>query len=96
MTAAATGEEIVGRGLREGKYLFAQWFMRLGQAAENEELAAYVFVMGSLVEVLRGFDLHIAASGDLDNDGDTDFVISTLNGPRSFCSTTERRITGSD
>jgi benzoyl-CoA reductase subunit B len=59
MTAAATGEEIVGRGLSEGKYLFAQWFMRLGQAAENGELAAYVFVMGSLAEILRAFDLHI-------------------------------------
>ncbi len=59
MTAVVTGEEIVGRGLREGKYLFAQWFMRLGQAAENGEQAAYVFVMGSLVELLRAFDLHI-------------------------------------
>ena len=59
MTTATKGEERVGRGLREGKRLFAEWFQELGQAAAAGERAAYVFVMGSLAEVLRSFDLPV-------------------------------------
>jgi benzoyl-CoA reductase subunit B len=38
--------------------LFRQWFQRLTEAPARGEQAAYVFVMGSLAEVLRVFDLH--------------------------------------
>ena len=50
---------IVGRGAREGAALMREWFNRLDLAAEREEPAAYVFVMGSLAEVFRSFDLHL-------------------------------------
>lgn len=60
--SAITGNEhpndIVGRGNREGARLFREWFNRLSQAPERGEQAAYVFVMGSLTELLRVFDLH--------------------------------------
>ncbi|MFQ5679473.1 MAG: 2-hydroxyacyl-CoA dehydratase subunit D [Gemmatimonadota bacterium] len=57
--APGAPEEVLGRGAREGKRLFQAWFAELGRAAEREEPTAYVFVMGSLVELLRSFDLHI-------------------------------------
>ncbi len=50
---------IVGRGNREGARLFREWFEDLGRAAEEERGAAYVFVMGSLGELLRTFDLPV-------------------------------------
>jgi benzoyl-CoA reductase subunit B len=59
MTTMTPGQERIGRGMREGKRLFADWFMDLSRAAAAKEKAAYVFVMGSMVEVLRSFDLHI-------------------------------------
>jgi benzoyl-CoA reductase subunit B len=59
MPNAAAENEVLGRGMRDGKRLFAEWFMDLTRAAGAGERAAYVFVMGSLVEVLRTFDLHI-------------------------------------
>jgi benzoyl-CoA reductase subunit B len=58
MTQATTGHDIVGRGAREGGVLFREWFDDLTGASERDEKAAYVFVMGSLVELLRVFDLH--------------------------------------
>ena len=51
--------DIVGRGNRDGAILFQQWFTELNQVAENGGQAAYVFVMGSLGELLRVFDLPI-------------------------------------
>jgi benzoyl-CoA reductase subunit B len=54
-----TTEGIVGRSNREGADLFRSWFEELNQAAERKEKAAYVFVMGSMVEVLRAFDMHV-------------------------------------
>lgn len=51
--------EIVGRGNREGARLFRQWFDGLGRAAEEERGGAYVFVMGSLGELLTTFDLPL-------------------------------------
>jgi benzoyl-CoA reductase subunit B len=48
---------IVGRGNRDGSRLFRQWFNDLGDVAEANGQAAYVFVMGSMAEVLRAFDL---------------------------------------
>ena len=53
-----TGQEIVGRGNAEGGRLFRQWFDSLTTATQRNEPAAYVFVMGSLQEVLRVFDYH--------------------------------------
>ena len=52
-------QEIVGRGAVEGARLMRDWFARLDAAAERKEPAAYVFVMGSLAEILRAFDMHL-------------------------------------
>lgn len=51
--------DIVGRGNRDGARLFQQWFNQLNQTAAAGGTAAYVFVMGSLNELLRVFDLPI-------------------------------------
>ncbi len=58
MTATAE-EGLVGRGNREGARLFKEWFAELTRAAEEGRGAAYVFVMGSLAELLRTFDLPV-------------------------------------
>ena len=50
---------IVGRGNEVGARLFRQWFEGLTAAAEEGRGAAYVFVMGSLCELLRVFDFPI-------------------------------------
>ena len=50
---------IVGRGNADGGRLFREWFDRLNQAAEAGKPSAYVFVMGSLAELVRTFDLPI-------------------------------------
>jgi benzoyl-CoA reductase subunit B len=49
--------DLVGRGNREGADLFRSWFTELDQTAVTGGQSAYVFVMGSLAEVLRVFDL---------------------------------------
>ncbi len=49
--------DLVGRGNKEGAALFRQWYTDLNQVASNNGQAAYVFVMGSIAEVLRVFDL---------------------------------------
>lgn len=49
----------VGRGNSEGARLFREWFQGLSTAAEEGRGAAYVFVMGSLCELLRVFDFPI-------------------------------------
>ncbi|MBT3327950.1 MAG: hypothetical protein HN396_17125 [Gemmatimonadales bacterium] len=54
----ATTEDIVGRGARDGGELFRNWYDGLTTAAAKNEKAAYVFVMGSLAEIVRTFDLH--------------------------------------
>jgi benzoyl-CoA reductase subunit B len=51
--------DILGRGNRDGAALFQSWFTELNQTAESGGLAAYVFVMGSMAELLRVFDLPI-------------------------------------
>ena len=51
--------DIVGRGNRDGASLFQGWFTELNQTAETGGQAAYVFVMGSMAELLRVFDLPI-------------------------------------
>jgi len=50
---------LVGRGNREGARLFREWFQDLGRAADEGRGGAYVFVMGSLAELLRAFDLPL-------------------------------------
>ncbi len=50
---------IVGRGNEAGGRLFRQWFQQLSAVAEEGRGAAYVFVMGSLCELLRVFDFPI-------------------------------------
>ena len=59
MVAIDSEAGVLGRGLRDGKRLFAEWFQELGTAAANGDRAAYVFVMGSLAEVLRCFDMPV-------------------------------------
>ncbi len=57
MTKKILDDGIVGRGNRDGARLFREWFSSLGDVAEQERNAAYVFVMGSMAEVLRTFDI---------------------------------------
>jgi benzoyl-CoA reductase subunit B len=59
MADLTTDTTIVGRGNKDGARLFREWFDGLTQAAAEERGGAYVFVMGSLVELLRTFDLPI-------------------------------------
>jgi benzoyl-CoA reductase subunit B len=50
---------IVGRGNADGARLFREWFDDLSRAASEGRGGAYVFVMGSLGELLRAFDLPL-------------------------------------
>lgn len=50
---------IVGRGNKQGSALVRQWFAELNELAHNEGRAAYVFVMGSIGEILQVFDLPV-------------------------------------
>ena len=59
MTTHPLGDGIVGRGNREGARLFREWFDELTRAAEEGRGGAYVFVMGSLGELVRVFDLPL-------------------------------------
>ena len=52
-------QEMVGRGNAEGARLFRSWFDGLTEAAEAGRGGAYVFVMGSLAELLQCFDFPI-------------------------------------
>jgi benzoyl-CoA reductase subunit B len=52
-------ESIVGRGNRDGANLFRQWYESLNETAEKGDTAAYVFVMGSINEILKSFDMPI-------------------------------------
>ena len=51
--------EIVGRGRREGNRLFKDWFQSLDTAAQENAPTAYVFVMGSIAEILKAFDFNL-------------------------------------
>ncbi|HYL20942.1 MAG TPA: 2-hydroxyacyl-CoA dehydratase family protein [Gemmatimonadales bacterium] len=59
MTPEPTGASVVGRGNARGAALFRDWFQDLGRAAQEGRGAAYVFVMGSLAELLRVFDFPL-------------------------------------
>ena len=58
-SAAAPAEEIVGRGRREGNALIREWFQDLDRADGGDEPVAYVFVMGSVAEILRTFGFKL-------------------------------------
>lgn len=58
-TQQNNSDGLVGRGAREGARLFREWFSDLSERSKNGEGAAYVFVMGSLNEVLKTFDLPV-------------------------------------
>ena len=58
MSDGQTVDSIVGRGNRDGAQLFRDWFENMTHAPERGEKSAYVFVMGSIAEVLRVFDFH--------------------------------------
>jgi benzoyl-CoA reductase subunit B len=53
-------EALVGRGVTAGAALFRGWFDRLTAAAHSNHPTAYVFVMGSLAELLRVFDFELS------------------------------------
>lgn len=57
--SAQESADIVGRGNIEGAELFRDWFRELNEAAERGRGAAYVFVMGSMAEILKVFDLPL-------------------------------------
>ena len=59
MTELQAISEIVGRANNDGATLFREWFESLSATAERGEQAAYVFVMGSMTELLRVFDLPV-------------------------------------
>lgn len=50
---------LVGRGVYEGARLFRDWFDGLTEVAKRGESAAYCFVAGNLIEVLRSFDIPV-------------------------------------
>jgi benzoyl-CoA reductase subunit B len=52
-------QSLVGRGNRDGARLFREWYRDLAAHAEAEGKAAYVFVMGSMAELLGSFDLPV-------------------------------------
>ncbi len=50
---------MIGRGRADGASLIRDHFAELQRAADHDEDTAYVFVMGSMAEVLRVFDFHL-------------------------------------
>jgi benzoyl-CoA reductase subunit B len=60
MADTQSSDAIVGRGATAGAALFREWFDRLTQAARTGHPTAYVFVMGSLAEILRVFDFELS------------------------------------
>ncbi|MDP6122615.1 MAG: 2-hydroxyacyl-CoA dehydratase family protein [Arenicellales bacterium] len=59
MADQTKSKEIVGRGARDGAELFREWFSSLSDVAEKDGKNAYVFVMGSMNEILKAFDLPV-------------------------------------
>jgi len=59
MTIETKNEQLVGRGNRDGADLFRTWFKELTATAQEGGQSAYVFVMGSLNEILKTFDLPV-------------------------------------
>ncbi|MBI5867611.1 MAG: benzoyl-CoA reductase subunit B, partial [candidate division Zixibacteria bacterium] len=46
-----------GRDLQ--KDLLQNWYSQLSQANEKGEKVAYLFISGNIMELLKGFDLHV-------------------------------------
>jgi benzoyl-CoA reductase subunit B len=59
MSEPTTDGTLVGRGNADGARLFRAWYDQLTAAAEAGRPSAYVFVMGSLAELLGVFDLPV-------------------------------------
>ncbi|MCH7562589.1 MAG: 2-hydroxyacyl-CoA dehydratase [Gemmatimonadetes bacterium] len=59
MSTAVIDSPIVGRGARDGGRLFRDWFSGLSELAEAGGRAAYVFVMGSMAELVQTFDMPV-------------------------------------
>ena len=59
MTEQVKPEGLVGRGNDDGAELFRQWYSELSETAKSGGQAAYVFVMGSINEILKVFDLPV-------------------------------------
>jgi benzoyl-CoA reductase subunit B len=59
MQTKTSAEELIGRGNRDGARMFREWFAELSETSEQDREAAYVFVMGSLCEILKTFDLPV-------------------------------------
>jgi benzoyl-CoA reductase subunit B len=59
MTQSTKPEGIVGRGNHDGAALFRDWYVDLDETANQGGQSAYVFVMGSLNEILKTFDLPV-------------------------------------
>ena len=51
------GKVLVGRGVVDGARLFREWFDGLTEVAKKGEGAAYCFVAGNMIEILRTFDI---------------------------------------
>ena len=56
---ARDGKIFVGRGVAEGARLFREWFSGLTELARRGETAAYCFVGGNLIEIMRTFDIPV-------------------------------------
>ncbi|MFQ5408620.1 MAG: 2-hydroxyacyl-CoA dehydratase subunit D [Anaerolineales bacterium] len=59
MTDTSENTDIVGRGNRDGARMFREWFNGLSAAEDAGGKAAYVFVMGSMAEILACFDFSM-------------------------------------
>src|ERR1035437_7344610 len=58
-TRTQDSKVFVGRGVCDGARLFREWFDGLTELARRGETAAYCFVAGNLVEILRTFDIPV-------------------------------------
>lgn len=59
MVSQALKDEMAGRGNRVGAQMFRDWFAELDATAKRGDKAAYVFVMGSMNEILNTFDMPV-------------------------------------
>jgi len=59
MSQTTNPDGIVGRGNNDGAQLFRDWYTELNETAEQGGQSAYVFVMGSMNEILKTFDLPV-------------------------------------
>lgn len=59
MESKSNTETLVGRGNRDGAQLFRDWYADLSETARTGGQSAYVFVMGSINEILKAFDLPV-------------------------------------